>query len=308
MIFKCAFRYLKKTVKNRVIHSIGELFSKNPELPNVLNLLITENKNALLILTALLGEVNTVDFILSNYGADVNAQDSIGWTALQFACCCNHEEVVRLLLKKGADTNAQDLIGSTPLHKACLRNNEKIIGLLVEYGAEISVQDIYGVTPIALLNASHETYDRRIITIVKELAKLTYENLQVSESAMNLIFRTNLRAREIFEKCMIELNQMANTKFHGTHTYYSVLKLKMCMKKLAQLMNNGKLVLKYKKDLLHKFSYYESDLRKIFHEAIRIRDRNAIIDTRLHSIFGDAFPDEVICNFREYLTVDDLPQ
>jgi len=52
-------------------------------------------------------------------GADVNARDTIGRTALMFAVT-NNPDAIKVLLAAGADVNARDQRGLTPLIRATL--------------------------------------------------------------------------------------------------------------------------------------------------------------------------------------------
>jgi len=42
-------------------------------------------------------------------------QDNEGQTALHYACCCEQEELIALLLKHKADVNIKDNNGESPL-------------------------------------------------------------------------------------------------------------------------------------------------------------------------------------------------
>ena len=55
---------------------------------------------------------------LLSAGADPNAENAIGQTALHVACLWGSADVVELLLKGGADANVQNQFGVTPLHYA----------------------------------------------------------------------------------------------------------------------------------------------------------------------------------------------
>ena len=59
------------------------------------------------------GNVEIVKMLLKE-GADVNARDKYGRTALYVAAWRGHVEIVKMLLKEGADVNAADNDGNTP--------------------------------------------------------------------------------------------------------------------------------------------------------------------------------------------------
>ena len=52
------------------------------------------------------------------YGADPNAKDILGNTALHLAACTNHIQVVTLLLRGGTDVTTLDNSGRTPMQLA----------------------------------------------------------------------------------------------------------------------------------------------------------------------------------------------
>ena len=52
--------------------------------------------------------------LLLSKGADVNAKDQSGYTALSWASSGGHSEIVRLLFQKGADVNAKDSLAARP--------------------------------------------------------------------------------------------------------------------------------------------------------------------------------------------------
>ena len=67
-------------------------------------------------------------------GADVNARDNKGWTALHYATESNQAEVIKELLKAGADVKAKDNKGWTALDLAehGRGDNQETIRLLRE--------------------------------------------------------------------------------------------------------------------------------------------------------------------------------
>lgn len=59
---------------------------------------------------------------------------------LMVAAYGGHFEVVRLLCERGANVNAQDRGGRTALYIACCRQHTRVVSLLLEYGANPSLQ------------------------------------------------------------------------------------------------------------------------------------------------------------------------
>jgi len=79
----------------------------------------------------------------SKYLSEINAKNSIGWTALHIACRNSAKsssiEMVEFLLKHGADPNARTNLGWTPLHMASKNSNDTsslaTVELLFQNGA-----------------------------------------------------------------------------------------------------------------------------------------------------------------------------
>src|SRR6516165_9592012 len=70
-------------------------------------------------------------------GADVNAKNSYGVTALSFAADKGHVTVVKILLEHKADVNTKDsFYKSSPLDRAIVRKHVEIVKALVAAGAE----------------------------------------------------------------------------------------------------------------------------------------------------------------------------
>ncbi len=80
--------------------------------------------------------------LLIEYGADVNAIDSRGQSAIMRAIeqdTNNLYDYLRVLLSNGANTNIKDIAGKSALKMAEETNNVDVALMLLEYGADINV-------------------------------------------------------------------------------------------------------------------------------------------------------------------------
>ncbi len=97
------------------------------------------------------GYLPTVQLLI-NYHADVNARTREGTTALHEAADFGQKRIVELLLDRHADVNAKITgewkAGSTPLHEAVCARHAEIVPLLVAHGANLSATNDAGRTPL----------------------------------------------------------------------------------------------------------------------------------------------------------------
>jgi len=95
------------------------------------------------------GHTNAVLALLAD-GADVNAKDSNGWTALMSAAASGHVDTLGALLAKGADVNAKDKSGWTALIVAADSGHRDSVLALLKKGADASARDRNGDTALSL--------------------------------------------------------------------------------------------------------------------------------------------------------------
>jgi ankyrin repeat protein len=108
-----------------------------------------------LVHAALVGNDAVLSLLLDR-GADVNALDDEGQSALFFACVGRSTNAVRLLLEHGvsAETiNKNSVGGGTPLTVASEKGDAEIVNILIARGAVIDQRTDTGST--ALLKAAH---------------------------------------------------------------------------------------------------------------------------------------------------------
>ena len=86
---------------------------------------------------AMLNNPDMID-ILAHYGADLNAMDPDGHTALYLSICHNKTEATACLMGKEIDVN-KSLSGRTPIIEATIEGNFNLVKALYEKGANPSV-------------------------------------------------------------------------------------------------------------------------------------------------------------------------
>lgn len=92
-----------------------------------------------LIQAAKKGDIDSVEASLGA-GADVNAKNRLGQTALMLAARNAHTKIVRALLDNGAEVNAEDGDGHTALIYAAGHGDIEVIQTLLAEGADVNVK------------------------------------------------------------------------------------------------------------------------------------------------------------------------
>ncbi|CAM9835929.1 unnamed protein product [Ectocarpus fasciculatus] len=105
-----------------------------------------------------------VDFIrtLIEHGADVDATNYRGVTALHHATANNMVEAMDVLLRAGADVRSMDESGHTVLHMAAAAQpcaKAATLALLLEYGADVHAQTKWGTAVLAYVTARAGSQD-----------------------------------------------------------------------------------------------------------------------------------------------------
>jgi uncharacterized protein len=94
------------------------------------------------------GETDLVQRLVS-LGAEVNAANNIGDTALYLAVDSEHVYTVKALIDLGAQTNTENLGGWTPLMMASARGDLETMAVLLENGADFRPQNRWGATALS---------------------------------------------------------------------------------------------------------------------------------------------------------------
>lgn len=115
-----------------------------------------------LISSAAAGDTEKVLQLLEE-GADIDATDEQGRTAVLAATYNDHSETVEALIQKGADVDIRDHNLENVLLNAGARGNLEIVRLAIEAGADPTITNRYG--GVAIIPAS----ERGHVEVVREL-------------------------------------------------------------------------------------------------------------------------------------------
>ncbi len=109
-------------------------------------------------------------------GADVDAVDRDGRTALHNAAIDGRADLAELLLDRGADPNATDAQQWTPLHFAAREHHVALAELLLRRGASIDAVDSFGNTPLFRATFDSRGRGEMITTLLRGGADPSHAN------------------------------------------------------------------------------------------------------------------------------------
>ena len=134
---------------------------------------------------------------LLNQGANVNARDGYGRSAIHRAAYFGHLPVVRLLLNRGANINARTTNWFKPIHWAAMRGHSNVVKELLNRGAN-----------------ANNVLNRHFIPENMKNAIREYEQLRVNRAKAHTRNRAPLEnlAKYVFHPSRVKLpNNIAET-------------------------------------------------------------------------------------------------
>lgn len=131
---------------------------------------------------------------LLEYGADANARDHEGSSALAFAVQANHAQSLKFLLDHGADADVPDDSGIPPIGVAVMYKHSALLQILLECGAFINFTTDTGQT---LLHLVALYGDSNVISVLKAAeCQLSHEILD--EKGADALTYAKARGEEVF--------------------------------------------------------------------------------------------------------------
>jgi len=108
--------------------------------------------DALLRIAAKKGSIAEARRLLRSDGADPDATDAHGWSAMHWAATDTKSEgdLIRLLINEGGDVELADVLsGWTPLHVAAVKSNLEVAMALVDAGAKKNAKSMLNEIPLS---------------------------------------------------------------------------------------------------------------------------------------------------------------
>ena len=137
-------------------------------------------------------------------GADIDREDTQGWTALHCAAEQGHSEVLTALLRAGADINHQAYAGQTSLQLATRRGQLPVDNLLLASGAKPNAQAFDGCTPLhAAVQMANADIVARLIKSGADPTIRAHNNPNAYEAARDLTILEVLFAEEFAPETLL---------------------------------------------------------------------------------------------------------
>jgi hypothetical protein len=223
----------------------------------------TINNNIKLIRSSMFGNREAVKKLLKE-GADVNAKNSYGYTALILASSNGRTEIVAMLLDAGANVNARtntNYWGSTALIRASENKHTEIVSMLLDNGADVNATDNDGDTALMRVINCDEEDDRPWYQVEYDIIEIVEQLLNQDGIDVNVKNKNGKTALDIAEETgCTKIIQKLIIKHKIAQTIPKVLERQQDRENLATVMsekdvgNRGDGTMPY--DLRHKIGEY----------------------------------------------------
>ena len=137
------------------------------------------------LFVAVKNEDTTIIKLLLDYSANINVQDNNLWSPLMWVSRRGYAEVATLLLEYKARVNLQDKNGFSALMLASKHKHVSILQNLLEYGADVNMQNNDGFSALMIASKLGSTVGEQIVSILlKYGANMNIQNKKGTSALM----------------------------------------------------------------------------------------------------------------------------
>jgi len=180
------------------------------------------------------GHTEIVETLLRS-GAEVNAQEENGSTALRFAARNGRLDVVLELLERGTDVNAQTKNGMTALMSASYQGHTKIVEALLRSGADKTIRDAWGSTALVYAVSSNDSSEVAEL-LLEENVNSDADGVGDKDDWTLLMFAANNNASPEVCEFLLSKGLDVNTRDRLGLTAYDIAKINNAPSQTATLL------------------------------------------------------------------------
>ncbi len=140
------------------------------------------------------GQMDIVD-LLCRHGADIDARDAQGRTAVAQAAMSGEGKTIAALLKRGADIDVADHDGNTALHHAARLSKFDMMRQLIVAGAAQDVKNHAGDTPLQITERTGIHAADAFNAAARAYADATAQKSAQLQKSLTLMQPLNIRPR-----------------------------------------------------------------------------------------------------------------
>ena len=203
---------VKFKMKYAILGIIQILFDDSKE--NMMTVTFSDYECTPLIWASIYGNTEIARFFLEK-GADVNATNINGYTALMEASKKGHTEIAALLIEKGANVYVADGAGFIALILASIFGYTEIVSIFLEYGVNVNFVTNEGDT--ALIWASKYGHNGTAALLIEKGANVNV----ASQYGWNALIWASVCGHDEISKLLIENG--ANVYVTNFYGYYSLI-------------------------------------------------------------------------------------